>query len=165
MRAYERRKESPGERPAWWDAGVLLSALGLAAFCLYQWRRFDDPFAFITVQSAWDQQSGLHTWLKLRFFEDLRTLPDRHVLASLSYLAHPVLTLGALALVPRVFRRFGYGYGVYALLMVLVPALSTKNFFGMGRYLLAAFAVFAAAGELLAERPRLAVAVSSIASD
>jgi Gpi18-like mannosyltransferase len=159
VRAYERRREHPDDRPAWWDAGVLLSAVGLAAFCIYQWRRFDDPFAFITVQSAWDQQSGLHTWLKLRFFEDLKGLPDRNVLASITYLAHPVLTLGALALVPRVFRRFGYGYGTYALLIVLVPAVSTKNFFGMGRYLLAAFPVFAVAGELLIERPRLAAVV------
>lgn len=158
VRAFERRRALPPEerRPVWHEAGVLVSALGLAAFCLYQWRRFGDPFTFITVQSAWDQQGGLDTWLKVRFFQDLKDLPDRNVLASLTYLAHPVVTLGALALVPRVFRRFGYGYGVYALLMVLVPALSTKNFFGMGRYVLAAFPCFAVAGELLAERPRLA---------
>jgi len=165
VRAYERRKQlSDAARPVWWDAGVLLSALGLAAFCLYQWRRFDDPFAFITVQSAWDQESGVRTWLKLRFFEDLGTLRDRNVLASLSYLAHPVLTVGALALVPRVFRRFGYGYGVYALLIILVPAISTKNFFGMSRYLLAAFPCFAVIGELLAERPRLAKVVYPVAA-
>jgi hypothetical protein len=154
VRAVERRRDA-GE-PVWRDAGVLLSALGLGAFCIYQWRRFGDPFTFVTVQSAWDQESGLRTWVKVRFFEDLTTLTDRHVLGSLSYLAHPVLTLGALALVPRVFRRFGYGYGTYALLAVVVPALATKNFFGMARYLLAAFPCFAVAGELLAERPRLA---------
>jgi hypothetical protein len=154
VRAVERRRAA-GE-PVWRDAGVLLSALGLAAFCFYQWRRFGDPFTFVTVQSAWDQESGLRTWLKFRFFEDLTTLDDRNVLGSLSYLAHPVLTFGALALVPRVFRRFGYGYGTYALLAVLVPAVATKNFFGMGRYLLAAFPCFAVAGELLAERPKLA---------
>ncbi len=107
-------------------------------------------------QSAWEQESGLRTWLKFRFFEDLSTLDDRNILGSLSYLAHPVLTFAALALVPRVFRRFGYGYGTYALLAVLVPALATKNFFGMARYLLAAFPCFAVAGELLAERPRMA---------
>jgi len=165
VRAYERRKQlGDAARPVWWDAGVLLSALGLAAFCLYQWRRFDDPFAFITVQSAWDQESGVRTWLKLRFFEDLGTLRDRNVLASLSYLTHPVLTVGALALVPRVFRRFGYGYGVYALLIILVPAISTKNFFGMSRYLLAAFPCFAVMGELLAERPGLAKVVYPVAA-
>jgi hypothetical protein len=154
VRAVERRRDA-GE-PVWRDAGVLVSALGLGAFCIYQWRRFGDPFTFVTVQSAWDQESGLRTWVKVRFFEDLTTLTDRHILGSLSYLAHPVLTLGALALVPRVFRRFGYGYGTYALLAVVVPALATKNFFGMARYLLAAFPCFAVAGELLAERPRLA---------
>jgi len=165
VRAYERRRELGDEsRPVWWDAGVLLSALGLGAFCLYQWRRFGDPFAFVTVQSAWDQESGLRTWLKFRFFEDLTGLADRNVFASLSYLAHPVLTFGALALVPRVFRRFGYGYGTYALLIVLVPAISTKNFFGMGRYLLAAFPCFAVAGELLAERPKLAMVVYPVAA-
>ena len=166
VRAVERRRELDGEpagpgrnRPIWWDAGVLLSGLGVAAFCLYQWRRFGDPFAFVTVQEAWGQESGVRTWLKLRFFEDLATLPDRKLLASLSYLAHPALTVGALALVPKVFRRFGYGYGTYTLLIILLPALSTENFFGMGRYLLAAFPCFAVAGELLAERPRLAKVV------
>ena len=163
VRAVERRRELAAAgappRPLWRDAGVLLSGLGLAAFCLYQWRRFGDPFTFIAAQSAWDQETGLRTWLKVRFFEDLSTLPGRHPLASLSYLAHAVLTVGALALVPKVFRRFGYGYGVFALLIVLVPAVSTKNFFGMGRYLLAAFPCFAVAGELLAARPRLAAVV------
>jgi hypothetical protein len=160
----ERRRAIGDDRPVWRDAGVLLSGLGLAAFCLYQWRRFGDPFAFITVQSAWGQESGLHTWLKLRFFEDLGGLPHRNVLGSISYLAHPVLTFGALALVPRVFRRFGYGYGVYALLIILLPAVSTKNFFGMGRYLMAAFPCFAVAGEMLAERPRLAAVVYPVAA-
>ena len=164
VRAVERRRQLGGDRPVWADAGVLLSGLGVAAFCLYQWRRFGDPFTFVTVQEAWDQESGLRTWLKVRFFEDLTALVDRPVLGALSYLAHPVLTVAALALVPRVFRRFGYGYGVYALLMVLVPALSTKNFFGMARYLLAAFPIFAVAGELLAERPRLARAVYAVSA-
>ena len=61
VRAVERRRAA-GE-PVWRDAGVLLSALGLAAFCFYQWRRFGDPFTFVIVQSAWDQESGLRTWL------------------------------------------------------------------------------------------------------
>jgi hypothetical protein len=54
-----------------------------------------------------------------------------------------------------VVRRFGWGYGIYAVLIVGLPALSTKNFFGMGRYLLAAFPCFAVAGELLADKARL----------
>ena len=158
VRAVERRRQAGADdrRPLWADAGVLLSVLGVAAFCFYQWRRFGDPLTFVTVQEAWDQESGPRTWFKLQFFDDLVHLGDRPLLGALSYLAHPALTLAALALVPRVFRRLGYGYGVFALLMVLVPALSTKNFFGMARYVLAAFPCFAVAGELLAERPKLA---------
>jgi hypothetical protein len=164
VRAVERRRRLGDERPVWADAGVLLAALGIGAFCLYQWHRFGSPLTFVKVQDAWGQDAGLHTWLKFRFFEDLRALPDRPLLGALSYLAHPVLTVAALALVPRVFRRLGYGYGVYVLLMVLIPALSTKNFFGMARYVLAAFPCFAVAGELLAERPVFAKLVYPVAA-
>jgi hypothetical protein len=57
--------------------------------------------------------------------------------------------LVALCLVPVVFRRFGIGYGVFALLAVFGAAVSTRDFVGMGRYALAAFPCFAAAGDLL----------------
>jgi hypothetical protein len=63
-------------------------------------------------------------------------------------------------------RRFGWGYGAYTILVVLLPALSTKSFTGMGRYLLAAFPCFAVAGELLAGTGRLrtwALAASAVA--
>ena len=44
---------------------------------------------------------------------------------------------------------------MYSAVAVGLPLLSTGAFLGMGRYVLAAFPVFAAAGDLLAE-PRLA---------
>ncbi|MEA2687165.1 MAG: hypothetical protein QOE93_2360 [Actinomycetota bacterium] len=163
VRAWERRREAasndgpggPLAKPAlrWQDAGVLLSAGGLAAFSLYLWNRFGDPLAFLTGQEAWDQQAGLHTWLKVQFFKDVTNFSSP--LSWLTYVAHPILTVVGLALVPRVFRRFGKGYGVYVLLLIGLSALSTKNFFGMSRYLLAAFPCFAVAGELLADRPAL----------
>jgi len=132
---------------------VLVSAGGLAAFSLYLWARFGDPLAFLTGQEAWNQEAGWRTWLKVQFFDDVTNVSSP--LSWLTYVAHPVLTFTGLALVPRVFRRFGRGYGVYVLLLIGLSALSTKNFFGMSRYLLAAFPVFAVAGELLVDRPRL----------
>ena len=75
--------------------------------------------------------------------------------AWLLFMAHPVLTVVAACLLPRVFRRFGPGYGLYATLLVALAALSTKNFFGMARYLLAAFPLFAVVGEALVARPGL----------
>ena len=166
VRAWDRQREATVERDAsepaptatptrpWWQvAGVLVSAGGLVAFSLYLWARFDDPLAFLTGQEAWDQQAGLRTWLKVQFFEDVTNVSSP--LSWLTFVAHPILTFAGLALVPRVFRRFGRGYGIYVLLLIGLSALSTKNFFGMSRYLLAAFPCFAVAGELVADRPRL----------
>ena len=163
VRAWERRREPAdgtgtapdpaGWRWRWRDAGVLVSVGGLAAFSLYLWSRFGDPLAFLTGQKAWDQQAGLHTWLKIQFFKDVTNFSSP--LSWLTFVAHPILTFAGLALVPRIFRRFGKGYGIYVLLLIGLSALSTKNFFGMSRYLMAAFPCFAVAGELVADRPAL----------
>ena len=142
---------------------MLVALVGVGGFSLYLWSRFGDPLAFLTGQEAWDQQAGPATWFKVQFFEDVSDVSSP--LSWLSYVAHPVLTVVGLALVPGVFRRFGRAYGVYALLMIGLSALSTKNFFGMSRYLLAAFPVFAVAGDLVADRPvlrRVAPAVSGL---
>lgn len=153
VRAWERRREAEDGTRKWRDVGVLLSAGGLVAFSLYLWSRFGDPLAFLTGQEAWDQQAGLHTWLKIQFFEDVTNFSSP--LSWLTFVAHPIFTFAGLALVPRIFRRFGKGYGIYVLLLIGLSALSTKNFFGMSRYLLAAFPCFAIAGELVADRPAL----------
>ena len=69
-----------------------------------------------------------------------------------------VLTIGLVALIPRIVRRLGYGYGVYTLVVLGMPLVESKDFQGLGRYCLAAFPAFAVLGELLASRPRLRVA-------
>jgi hypothetical protein len=161
VRALERRGALRPAGGGWldWrkarpvDAGVLLSVLGLVAWCGYLWARFDDPFAFASAQAAWDQGAGPETWLKFQFFRDVTDL--RSPRAWLLFMAHPVLTIAGACLLPRIFRRFGAGYGIYAALLIGVSALSTKNFFGMARYLLAAFPCFAVLGEALNERPGL----------
>jgi hypothetical protein len=151
--------KADSSRWRWNDAGVLLSAGGLAAFSIYLWARFGDPLAFLTGQEAWDQQAGPRTWLKVQFFEDVTDVSSP--VSWLTFVAHPVLTFAGLALTPRVFRRFGRGYGIFVLLLIGLSALSTKNFFGMSRYLLAAFPCFAVAGELVADRPRLRQAATA----
>lgn len=140
------------------DAGVLLSLTGLGAWCTYLWVRFGDPLAFAAVQAApgWEQTAGPRTWLKIAFLGELVHGPR---LVALRLFVQALLTLGALVLVPLVARRFGWGYAAFTLAVVALPAISTKDFQGMGRYLLAAFPCFALVGELLAERPRLRVGV------
>ncbi len=67
------------------------------------------------------------------------------------------LTLGALALVWPTVRRLGWGYGVYAPCLVGHAHLSSKDFMGMGRYLLSAFPLFLTLALLLRERPARAL--------
>ena len=131
----------------WRDASVLLAGAGLAGWCLYQWLRFDNPLAFVAAQSAWDQGTGLEVWIKAAFFRDLTTMSPQAILK----LAVPgVALLVAIALLPRVKRRFGWGYLTYAAVVLGLPLLGSRDFLGVGRYLFAAFPVVAVAGELLA---------------
>ena len=146
-----RRRRLASVRPG--DCGVLLAALGAVGYGFYLWRRFGDPLAFLTIQKAWGQQEGPVTWFKVDFFREMARFDSAY--ACLVLAANAAVTVVAVALLPRVVRRFGWGYGTFTILIVGLSALSTKNFTGMGRYLLAAFPVFAVAGDLLAGRVRL----------
>jgi hypothetical protein len=156
--ARRRDRSTKGVVGAAHDAfPALLSTLGLGAHCAYLWVRFGHPFLFVTAEGAWEQTPGPKTWFKLAYVHYLSTPATTFHYAT--YLAPPLLTMATLALVPRVTRRFGSAYGVYSLLAIGIPAVGSKDFFGMGRYLLAAFPCFAVAGEMLATKPRLRLAV------
>ena len=139
------------------DAGLLLAPLGLVGFCVLLWVRFRHPFAFLEATSApgWDQPQGFHTWFKVHWVKAMWNGPWTsghfgHLLVN----AAATVVIGAF--VPSVFRRFGWGYGTFVTVAVVVTAISTKDFVGMGRYSLAAFPCFAAAAEVLHHRPRTA---------
>ncbi len=134
-------------RPA--DYGVLISTLGLAGWCVYLWVTFGNPLAFVAAESApgWDQGVGPRTWFKVGFFGTLvKGPPDIAVTLAVQAL----LCLTAVLLLRRVWRRFGWGYLAYVLIVIGIPLIGTKDFMGTGRYLLAAFPVAAVAGEALA---------------
>lgn len=147
------------------DAGVLLSAAGFAAYVGYLTVRFGDPLIWASVQKYWNQPSGPVTLFKihlaglivLKFAERWRYI--------LGCVMQGVLTCGALALVPRVVARFGWSYGVLVAVSMGMPFIGSKDFQGTGRYLIAAFPVFALGGEWLAEqsatRRRVVLAASA----
>ena len=148
-------------RPA--HAGLLLAPLGLVAFCGFLAARFGEPFAFFDVAGApgWDQPAGAHTWFKVHWVKAMWNGPwtDGHF----GHLAiNAVATIITVAFIPSVFRRLGWGYGVYVTIAVVATAAATKDFVGMGRYSLAAFPCFAVAAEMLFRRPRLAWAVLTV---
>ena len=41
--------------------------------------------------------------------------------------------LGAVLLLGRVWRRFGWGYTVYCVIVLVIPIVGTKDFMGLGR--------------------------------
>ena len=69
-----------------------------------------------------------------------------------------------------VVRRLGWGYGAYTAVALLMPAVPSANFLGMGRYILAAFPCFAvvaaAMGGVLTpgklRRPKLRLQLAAI---
>ena len=142
------RASSTARSLEWRDAWVLLAGAGLAGWCVYQWLRFGNPLAFVASESAWDQGSGVDVWLKVAFFHDLSSMSPQAILK----LAVPGLgLLVAIALLPQVQRRFGWGYLAYAAIVLGLPLLGTKDFLGVGRYLFVAFPVVAVAGELVSK--------------
>ena len=83
---------------------------------------------------------------------------------ALALVVHALVTL--LFVDRRPLRRPPVRVGLRRLCLTLVaiPLIGSKDFQGLGRYLLAAFPVFALAGEALAERPILRRAVLPVAA-
>jgi hypothetical protein len=147
------------------DAGLLLAPLGLVAYCAFLWVKFRNPLAFLEVAGApgWDQPPGFKTWFKVHWIKAMWYGPwtNGHVGHLLINAAATVITA---AFIPAVFRRFGWGYGIFVTVAVLLTAVSTKDFVGMGRYALAAFPCFAVAADILSRRPRVAGAVLAVSA-
>lgn len=133
--------------------GVVLSAAGLVAWCVYLAVEFASPFAWIDVESApgWNQGAGPRTWFKITYLGTL--LKGPYGIAALLTLQAIACVCAAL-LLRRVWRRFGWGYVAYTVVVLLIPILGTKDFMGTGRYVLVAFPIFAAAGDFLASTRR-----------
>ncbi len=139
VRSLERRRKA-GLPIRFVDLVPGLAGLGMLAYMVFLQQKFGDPLAFAHVQGApgWEQSPGWASWLKDEWFHQMHV---GHWTVKLRLGAHAFVTLGALALVPAVFKRVGWGYGVYCLIVLGLPALSSKDFQGMGRYAIAAFPV------------------------
>ena len=137
----------------WKDAGVLVSVLGPLLYMAFLWHSDGTPFAFADAESApgWDHAPGPRTWFKVNVLNGIRTVGLTRETTGMVF--HGLLTIGAILLIPKVVRRFGWGYGIYCVVLIGIPAISSKDFYGLGRYMLAAFPVVAIVGEWLVDRP------------
>ncbi len=153
------------------DFGVLLSLGGLLGYMTYLGARFDAPLAFEEVQQApgWDQGAGPRTWFKITWFQQIKNLPhwtiewvqhgDDATFQKMQYASTVILQglfiIGFLGLAYLVWKRLGWGYGVYSFALLAIPLIGTKDFQGAGRYLMAAFPCFLVLAMVLAPRPVL----------
>ena len=153
VRSLERARASQrGVRLRDWLPA--LAGLGLLGWMTFLQLQLGDALAFAHVQAApgWDQGPGWHTWLKVTWFEVL--FPQSAPLVALRLGGHALVTVVALALVWPTRRVLGLGYFVYVAIAVGLPALSSKDFMGLGRYCIAAFPLFLTAATLLERFPR-----------
>jgi hypothetical protein len=139
----------------WREAALLVSGAGLVAWMVYLGVRFGDPVAFATVQGApgWDQGGGPRTWFKVGL---LGTLYHGQWSTVALLLPQALACVAAVLLVRTVSRRLGWGYTAYTVVSLAIPIIGTKDFMGSGRYVLAAYPIFAAAAVALTgdRRPR-----------
>lgn len=145
------------------DAGVLLSFTGLLGYMAFLWARTGDALAFKTVEAApgWDQGTGLKTIIHWNFFAQvLRGDPSY----GIRLVAHALVFLLFAIAVPFVWKRIGPAYALYTTVLLLIPGLGSGSLQGTGRYLLAAFPVFALGGQVLSERARLRAPVLALSA-
>ncbi len=140
-------------RPNWdsWrlrNLGPLVSLSGLVAWMLYLGIRWGDPLAFKTNQTVY-HPSPMPV-LKLPFLLRWRDFEDPAYVLTTTLQAG--LALLVVCCIPAVIRRFGLGYGLFCGALVAIPTVSTADFMGTGRYLIAAFCVWALIGEWLSTR-------------
>ena len=154
VRSLELRLRA-GQKIRLVDLLPALAGLGFAGYMFYLWLAFGDPLAFAHVQAAagWDQPPGLATWAKFEWFRVM--FPRVAPIVAVRLAGHALATLVCLALVIPTWKKLGPGYGLYCLIAIGLPALSSKDFMGLGRYAIAAFPIFLGLGLLLEQRPRV----------
>lgn len=155
-------------RLRWRDAGVLLSLGGFVAWVTYLWSAWGSPTIFADIQGApgWDQGQGPATWFKAHWLGELHHLPEyvgdhvahwNDLVYTIDITAQGLLAIGFILLLPLLIRRIGWSYAVYVLAVVAIPIVGTKDWQGTGRYLLAAFPVFAALADWLVHHERRSI--------
>jgi hypothetical protein len=157
LRSLERRRTA-GLPLTWRQLVPGLAGIGFAAYLLFLGLEFNDPLAFAHVQGApgWEQLPGWHSWLKIAWFKSM--FPRVAPLVGIRLGTHAAVTIGCLVLSVVTYRVLGVGYGTYCLICIGIPAFSTKDFQGLGRYAIAAFPLFMTWATVLNKRPRLRLA-------
>jgi Gpi18-like mannosyltransferase len=162
-----RRRGLSATRPSrdWW---VLVSAGGIGAYATYLWVTFGNPAAFAVAEGApgWNQKSKPNTWLKFEYFTRVVQFRRDGLLYPVSLTIQMLLVVLLVVVAVKSRNKIGMGYTVYAVSVLAIPLIASKDFQGLGRYSLAAFPAFGVLGDQLAQRvrarPRMAILAGSV---
>lgn len=134
--------------------GPAIGAVGLVGYGSFLAARFSDPLAFATNQATY--RPGDLPFTKLAFGDRMLD-PVANPVLSGTLAVQALVALGVLWLVPAVSARVGFGAGIYVALLVAIPTITTADFMGIGRYLVAAFPAAVVVAERLAPRRGAAI--------
>lgn len=135
-------------------------ALGFVGYCIHNYALSGTPFAWYEAITRWNYEPGGNPLaMPLRVIGRLLSSPVAY-LAGETMAPYDALNtlaaLGALALLPLVWTRFGVGYVVIVLGGLLLP-LSSGQLEGLGRYTAVQFPVPLALASLAGETRHLAL--------
>ena len=138
------------ERKGEWKGWLSLAAFpaGTGVFCLFCWRLFGDPLAWVHRQARWRGAASGPWRAFVRFFENAPRLHGSHS----SFVELVIAALFIVALVPAV-RKLRPSWAAYTVLSVLVPLCSTL--WSFSRLALTIFPAFALLGLAGNRRPEL----------
>ena len=128
-------------------AGLLLSASGFAAYCLYIYQLTGHPLEWAATLERWGTgyHPGKAPWIApVALLQQLLTHPYRYLTTEPMAPYDTLYGLTGIAFglaVPFVWRRLGAAYGLFMLLNLWLP-LSSGAFEGVGRYCSVLFPCF-----------------------
>jgi hypothetical protein len=159
VRSLERRRSLSQMRIV--DLVPALAGLGFLSYLIFLSLQFGDPLAFAHVEGApgWEHTPGWRTWLKAEWFRVM--FPRVAPLVAIRLGAHAFVTIAALTLSILTRKRLGFGYALYCFVAIGIPAVSSKDFQGLGRYAIAAFPLFLTLASFFEQRPRALLALGA----
>jgi hypothetical protein len=150
--AWMATRESPGDRLKA-AAAVAAAGVGFGGYCLFNYVVSGTPFAWYEAITHWGYEpggnpfSGVFALSRALVFRPYQFLTER--LAPYDTL-NTLAAVGALALVPVIWRRFNPGYALMVLAALMLP-LSSGQFEGLGRYTSVQFPVVLAMASFAGE--------------
>jgi hypothetical protein len=149
-------RAAAGDRREQWKAAAAIvgCTTGFVGYCAYNYVLSGTPFAWYEAITRWNYEPGGNPLaMPLRVLVRVLSTPIAYLAGETMApydMLNTLAAVGALALVPLIWRRFGLGYASIVLGGLLLP-LSSGQLEGLGRYTLVQFPIFIALASVISE--------------